>query len=346
MAEPLRTAVVALGGNAIIRAGQSGTAAEQQANLDAMAPIVRDLVGAGWRVVLVHGNGPQVGNLAVQQDAGADQVPGLPLFLLDAMTAGQLGSQLTLALHAVDPRLPAAVAVITHVEVDAADPAFEHPTKPVGPFLTEAEAHRRAAERGWTVGEDAGRGYRRLVASPAPRRIVELDAVRTLVGCGLTVIAAGGGGVPVVADGRGYRGVEAVIDKDLAAQLLADAVDAQALVLITDVPQVELDHGTDRARPVAQMTVAQARAHTADQQFPAGSMGPKVAAAVGFAERGGDRIAVITNAERAAESLSGTPGPGAGTRIVAAARPTAAQPTAAQSTAAQSTGVQATGAIA
>lgn len=318
-----RTAVVALGGNAIIRAGQAGTGAEQQANLRGMALAVRNLIADGWRVVLVHGNGPQVGNLAIQQDAAVHRVPRLPMFLLDAMTQGQLGSLLILALRAVDPTLPGTVALITHVVVDEADPAFGRPTKPVGPFLSEVDARRQAAVHGWTVGEDAGRGYRRLVASPEPVEIVELEAVRALVDRGLIVIAAGGGGVPVVADGAGYRGVEAVIDKDLAAQRLANALGAQALVLITDVAMVQLDYGTERARAIPEMTAAQARAHAADDQFAAGSMGPKVAAAVGFVERGG-RLAVITTAERVAASLGPAAGTEAGTRIVAAAQPAGA----------------------
>ena len=313
---PAPIAVVALGGNAIIRAGQAGTHTEQLENLRGMAAAVHSLIDEGWRVVLVHGNGPQVGNLAIQQDAGMPRVPRLPLYLLDAMTQGQLGSLLMMAMHALDPTLPSAVAVVTHVEVDEADPAFDKPTKPVGPFLTEAEAHRLSEEHGWTIGEDAGRGFRRLVASPLPMRIVELDAVRGLIAQGLIVIAAGGGGVPVVADRDGYHGVEAVIDKDLAAQRLANALDAKALVLVTDVAYVQLDFGTARARAIGEMTVTQARAHTAEHQFPAGSMGPKVAAAIDFVEHGG-RFAVITNADRVANSLMPTPGRGAGTRIVA-----------------------------
>jgi carbamate kinase len=323
MPAPARTAVVALGGNAIIRAGQAGTDGEQQENLRAMATAVRELVAGGWRVVLVHGNGPQVGNLAIQQDAAASLVPRLPLYLLDAMTEGQLGSQLTLALHGAGDGLPEAVALITHVVVNEDDPAFGRPTKPVGPFMTETEARAKAAERGWTVGPDAGRGYRRLVASPRPVRIVELAAVRALVDRGMIVIAAGGGGVPVVTDGPGYRGVEAVVDKDLAAQRLADALGADALVLVADVPRVQLDYGTDQAREVAEMTVAQARAYTAEHQFAAGSMGPKVEAAIEFAQHAG-RVAVITDAPRVAATLGAAPGPGAGTRIVAAAQPTGA----------------------
>ena len=314
-----RIAVVALGGNAITRSGQAGTHAEQRANARGMAVAVRGLREAGWTVVLVHGNGPQVGNLVIQQEEAAHRVPELPLYWLGAMSEGHLGCLLTLALHEVGGAGPAGVVtVITHVVVDADDPAFAAPTKPIGPFLSEQEARRQAADRGWTVGEDAGRGYRRLVASPQPREIVELDAVRALVAAGAVVIAAGGGGVPVVADGAGYRGVDAVIDKDLAAARLASALGAEALVLVTDIEQVQVDYGTPRARPVAEMTVDEAQAHADDGQFPEGSMGPKVRAAIGFLRAGG-RTAVITNAERAASSLDRTADPArAGTRIVAA----------------------------
>jgi carbamate kinase len=265
----------------------------------------------------VHGNGPQVGNLAVQQQHGSRAVPELPLFVLDAMTEGQLGSLLVLALRQAGGGSPGVVSVVTHVVVDRGDPAFTHPAKPIGPFLTERDARRQAAAHGWAVGEDAGRGYRRLVASPLPLEIVELDEVRTLVEHGVTVVAAGGGGVPVVRDGPGYQGVDAVIDKDLAAQRLASELGAEALVLITDVPHVMCDYGTARARPLGEMSIDQAQAYADDQQFPEGSMGPKVRAAIQFI-RGGGRLAVITNTELAAGSLRPGPGPGAGTRIVPA----------------------------
>lgn len=311
-----RTAVVALGGNAITRSGQSGTFDEQLANVQEMATTVCALRSAGWRVVLVHGNGPQVGNLAIQQDEGAHRVPRMPMFVLDAMTEGQLGSVLALALHeAGGGRLSGVVSVITHVVVDEADPAFRRPTKPVGPFMGEGEARRRSAELGWTVAEDSGRGYRRLVPSPQPRVIVELDAIAALVDRGLVVIAAGGGGVPVVIDGAGYRGVDAVIDKDIAAQRLATALGAEALVLVTAVPRVVLDYGTDRARPIDVMGVDEAQAHADAGQFPEGSMGPKVRAAIQFLREGG-RTAVITNAELAVPTL--TAAGAAGTRIVTA----------------------------
>lgn len=310
---------MALGGNAITRSGQSGTFDEQRANVRAMAATVCGMRAAGWRVVLVHGNGPQVGNLAIQQDEAVHRVPRMPMFVLDAMTEGQLGSVLTLALHeAGGGRLSGVVSVITHVVVDEADPAFSRPTKPVGPFMDEAEARLRSSELGWTVVEDSGRGYRRLVPSPQPGAIVELDAITALVDRGLVVIAAGGGGVPVVADGAAYRGVDAVIDKDIAAQRLATALRAEALVLVTDVPRVMLDYGTERARPIDVMGVDDAQAYADAGQFPAGSMGPKVQAAIRFL-RGGGGTAVITNTELAVPTLTGAAA--AGTRIVTAGHP-------------------------
>lgn len=312
-----RVAVVALGGNAITRSGQVGTYAEQEANAAAMVEVVCQLRAAGWTVVVVHGNGPQVGNLAVQQEEGANRVPEQPLFVLGAMTEGQLGSLVELALRKAGGQwLPEVVSVITHVLVDAADPAFGRPTKPIGPFLPEAEARQQAATRGWAVGEDSGRGFRRLVASPRPLRILELPALRALVERGTVVIAAGGGGVPVVEESvGGYRGVEAVIDKDLAAQRLATELGAEALVLVTDIPHVLLDYGTPRARPVVEMTADEAEAYADEGQFPEGSMGPKIRASIAFLRAGG-RTAVISNAERAAASLE-PDAPGSGTRIVA-----------------------------
>ena len=313
-----RTAVVALGGNAITRPGQAGTHAEQAANASAMAATVCALWDAGWGVIVVHGNGPQVGCLSIQQDAARQTVPVQPLFCLGAMTEGQLGSLLTLALHdACGGRLPAVVSVVTHVVVAADDPAFAHPTKPIGPFFDEQQARQLAAERNWTVGPDAERGYRRMVASPRPLRFLEHEAITGLVERGALVVAAGGGGVPVIEDGHAYRGVDAVVDKDLAAQQLATQLGAEALVLVTDVAQVMLDYATPHARPVTVMTADEAQHHLDDDQFPEGSMGPKVRAAVAFIQAGG-RTAVISNSERAARSLDpAVEGSALGTRIVA-----------------------------
>jgi carbamate kinase len=313
-----RTAVVALGGNAITRADQAGTHTEQVANALAMARAVCALYNAGWGVVVVHGNGPQIGCLSIQQDAAREMVPVQPLFCLGAMTEGQLGSLLTLALHdAGGGRLPAVVSVVTHVLVAADDPAFAHLTKPIGPFFDEDQARRLAAQRGWTVALDSERGYRRMVASPRPLQFLELETITELVEHGALVVAAGGGGIPVVQDGHAYRGVDAVVDKDLAAQELATQLGAEALVMITDVAQVMLDYGTPHARPVTAMTTDEAQHHLEDGQFPDGSMGPKVRAAIAFIRAGG-RSAVITNSEHAVRSLdSAADSAAVGTRIVA-----------------------------
>ena len=293
--------MVALGGNALTRAGEAGTAEQIEANAEPMAAGIARLVEAGWRTVVVHGNGPQVGNLALQQDAGADVVPPQPLHSLGAMSQGQLGSVL---VRAIDARLGAgrAVTVISHVVVDPDDPAFQRPTKPVGPFFSADRAAALARERGWTMVEDAGRGYRRVVPSPRPLQLLETAAVQRLLEAGLVVLTAGGGGIAVrrTPDGR-ILGVDAVIDKDAAAALVAAALSADALLLVTEVDAVSLDYGTPRQRPVRTMTVDEAAAHLDSGQFPPGSMGPKVQAAIDFVRRGGG-TAAITNAAHLVEA--------------------------------------------
>ena len=290
-----RIVVLALGGNALTHHGQAGTHEQLAANAEAMARSVSSLMLAGWEVVLVHGNGPQVGNLAIQQEEGSDVVPEQPLFSLGAMTQGQLGSLFALALRKVlGPRAPEIVPLVTHSEVDPADPAFADPSKPIGPFLTADEAQAFAAERGWAVKEDAGRGWRRVVPSPEPVRILEAGAIRTLLDAGLVVIAAGG-----------HRGIDAVIDKDYAAQRLATSLGAEALVLVTSVEAVLLDYGTPQQRAMLEISVDDAEAHLADGQFPEGSMGPKVRAGVRFLRQGGE-VAVITTPALVYASLEGT----------------------------------------
>lgn len=306
---PSDTVVVAIGGNALLAAGEPGTYEEQAANAAVLAEAFRDMLRGGFRLVITHGNGPQVGNLAIQQEEAAHLVPAQPLFVLGAMTQGQIGSMLATAL-AGDGSPPVA-SILTHVVVDARDPAFTTPTKPIGPFFAHDEAARLARERGWQVAEDAGRGWRRVVASPEPQSILEAAAVRSLVDAGYLTIASGGGGIPVLRDGPAIRGVDAVIDKDLSAFLLAKSVEADFLVMLTGVPRVSLGYGTPAARELDSMTVDEAQAYQAAGEFPAGSMGPKVAAAVRFVRSGG-RGAVITSLEFAREALSGR----AGTRIV------------------------------
>jgi carbamate kinase len=309
-----QTVVLALGGNALSRAGQSGTHEEQDANAAAMAAAICGLLDARRGVVIVHGNGPQVGALALQQEEGAALVPQQPLFVLGAMTQGQLGSLLGLALrNGCGERASKVVSLVTHVLVDPDDPGFAHPTKPIGPFFPRERARALAAGRGWVVGEDAGRGWRRMVASPEPLAIIEADAIRSLAAAGFLVVAGGGGGVPVTLVDGGLHGVDAVIDKDLAAALLAAATGADALVLVTGVDHVALDFGTDRERPVDAMTAEEAERHLLAGQFAPGSMGPKIAAAVRFLRAGG-KLAVITSPPHLAAALDGRHG----TRIVPA----------------------------
>jgi carbamate kinase len=228
------------------------------------------------------------------------------LDVLVAMTQGQVGYLLQTAMTAVDPRVPV-VAVLTRVRVAADDPAFENPTKPIGPFLTEAEARRESAERGWRVGPDAGRGWREIVPSPCPVEIVELEQLRALIGSGSMVSAGGGGGVPVVAAGGRLDGVEAVIDKDRCSAELALAVEADALVLLTAVPRVSIDFGTRWERQVDRMTAGEAARLLASGEFPPGSMGPKIESARRFVE-GSGRAAVITSADCLREAVRGDDG--------------------------------------
>lgn len=330
-----KTAVVALGGNALTLPGQAGTCDEMLASAAAMAASINAVIEAGWRVVIVHGNGPQVGNLALQQES-TTLVPAQPLAALSAMTQGQLGSLIALSIDLF--RGPgSAVSLITHITVDPADPAFLAPTKPIGPFFDRAQAERLAAERGWVVQPDSGHGYRRVVASPEPTGIVEIEAIRALVDAGLLVIAAGGGGIPVAGwdaalppgdDGtlrprrdaarpadRQRRSLyaDAVIDKDRAARLLATLIGAQALVLVTAVDRVMLDYGTPQQTSLATISADEAARYLAAGQFPPGSMGPKIGSALRFLADGGE-LAVITSAGLLAETLAG-PGAGGGTRI-------------------------------
>jgi carbamate kinase len=305
-----KIAVVALGGNALTRAGQSGTYDEMTANAAAMAMAVNDVLEAGWRAVIVHGNGPQVGNLALQQEA-TSMVPAQPLAMLGAMTQGLLGSLIARAIDLL--RGPGtAAALITHVTVDPADAAFDSPSKPIGPFFEPAEARRLAALGGWVVQPDSGRGYRRVVASPRPASVIEIEALRALVDAGHLVIAAGGGGIPVVATDT-CGNVDAVIDKDRAACLIAQQLGAQALLLVTAVDQVMLDYGTPAQCGLGTITADLAAKYLADGQFPPGSMGPKIEAALSFLATGGE-LAVITSPALLAATLTGSGTP-AGTRI-------------------------------
>lgn len=304
--------ILAIGGNALAPAGL-GEFADQEERARSVAETAVAIVQGGDRLLIVHGNGPQVGALAMAQEAVSREVPPQPLFALGAMTQGQLGYLIS---QAVGDALVAAgsertvAAVVTQVVVDRDDPAFADPTKPIGPFFSEGRAKRLADARGWSVTEDSGRGWRRVVPSPLPQEVVEADEIRRLLDGGEVVVACGGGGVPVAREGTELVGVDAVIDKDFAASLVGRLVGATSLLLVTGVDKVLLDFGTPDERAVDSMTVAEARAHLADGQFPPGSMGPKIEAAAQFVEQAGG-TAIVTSLERVADALHGR----AGTRI-------------------------------
>ncbi len=313
-----KTVVVALGGNAILRPSQEGRIDEQLANVKDTMQQVADLIALGYRVIITHGNGPQVGAILLQNDAGRNQVPAMPLDVCGAMSQGMLGyviqGRLEAALRARGIDLPVAT-VITQTRVDPKDPAFDDPTKPIGPFYSEEEAQSRMAGGKETWIDDAGRGWRRVVASPDPEQIVESEAIRSLIDSGTVVICVGGGGIPVVEDGDdgddGYRGVEAVIDKDLASERLAVELQADILLILTDVPCVMLDYGTDMPRPLRKLPPAEARQYLDDGQFGVGSMAPKVEACIRFVEAGGEE-AIITSLTCPVAGIRGD----IGTRIV------------------------------
>ena len=297
--------VVALGGNAVIRAGERGTAAEQRANLREACAAMRPLLN-GRALVVTHGNGPQVGNELVRQERAADEVPPLPLYLAVAPTQAESGALIESELAPVAERSVA--CLLTHVRVDEDDRAFEEPTKPVGPFYDEARARTLERERGWDVRADSGRGWRRVVPSPRPVEIVELDAVRALLGAGAIAVACGGGGIPVVRRGAHLAGVDAVVDKDRASALLATALGADRLVILTDVSAVRRDFGTPAESEVRELGDGDVEPLLGE--LPEGSMRPKVEAAWEFVrETGGE--ALITSPASLADAIAGR----AGTRI-------------------------------
>ena len=296
------TSIVALGGNALMRPGERGTAAEQRANLREACEALRPLLGED-ELVITHGNGPQVGNELLRHERGAAEVPPLPLYLAVAQTQAEIGALIESELAAVAGR-PVA-CLLTHVVVDEHDPAFAEPTKPVGPFYEEARAHELEREREWRIVHDSGRGWRRVVPSPLPLEVVEIDSIRSLLRGGAIAIACGGGGIPVARrDGR-LAGLDAVIDKDRASSLLARELDADRLVILTEVSAVYRDFGTDAQQELRELGADEAAALI--PELAAGSMRPKVESAVEFARATG-HDALITSPAALAEALDGSAG--------------------------------------
>jgi len=308
--------VVALGGNALSPAGGTGSAEEMRTALAGAAAALAELVAAGAALVLTHGNGPQIGRLLLQQEVAALEVPPMPMDVCGAATQGQIGYLLAQALGTALRRRglhQQVLPLVTQVVVDPTDPAFAHPTKPVGPTYDTSVARALAAASGHTFGEVRTGRWRRLVASPLPVGFVEADPIRLLAGSGHVLVAGGGGGVPVVLDAAGgHHGVEAVVDKDRTAAALALLVGAEVLAILTEASQVELGWGTPAARPLAKVSVTEARGLLAAGEFPAGSMGPKMEACCDFVSAGGARAA-IGALEQAADVVLGV----AGTAVVA-----------------------------
>jgi len=307
--------VVALGGNAILQRNQAGTIEEQLENVSKTCVQLAAIVAAGHEIVVTHGNGPQVGNLLLQNEEAfrSAGIPPMPLDVCGAESQGMIGYMLQRTLKnefRARGLSREVVCLVTQVLVTRDDPAFQNPTKPVGPFYTEARAARVSSQRGYVMKEDAGRGWRRVVPSPDPQAILEAGCIGRLVESGCVVIASGGGGIPVALDGGVLAGVEAVIDKDLAAQRLATDLGATILLILTDVERVALDFGRPAQRFLDRATAAEMRRYLLDKQFKPGSMQPKVEACVRFIAAGGQE-AIVTSLDKAFDSLSR-----AGTHIV------------------------------
>ncbi|XMT16965.1 carbamate kinase [Candidatus Saccharibacteria bacterium oral taxon 488] len=311
-----RTIVVALGGNALQRQGEASSQAQQRVADETIAQLL-PLIQAGHRVAIVHGNGPQVGNIVLHEEAiNTEAVPSLPLEDSGAMSQGLIGFWLQQAIHdalatrGVHDKY--AASIVTQTVVDQADPAFQNPTKPIGPFYSEEEAKKVQAERGYTVREDSGRGWRRVVPSPKPQEIVEAPVIKALVDAGVLVVSTGGGGIPVLRDASGQlSGVAAVIDKDFGAAKLADTLGADTLLILTSVDAAKVNFGQPTEQALGEVSVEELQQHIDAGQFAAGSMLPKTQAALSFVAGASGRTAIITSLEKTADAINGA----AGTRI-------------------------------
>jgi carbamate kinase len=311
----VKLAVVAFGGNALLRAEDHGTQEEQIARAKQAARWLAEIVRHGYKLIVVHGNGPQVGNILVQAEEASTKIPPQSLDVCVAQTEGSIGFMLQQAIRnrlesiGLGASTSGEVAtILTEVEVDPADPAFKRPTKPIGPFFTRYRAEALERDLGWTMKEDSGRGWRHVVPSPRPLRILNVNTVSRMLEAAAVVIAAGGGGIPVVKgrDGQ-WRGIEAVIDKDYASAKLAADLNADLFLILTGVPKVALDFGKPTQRYVDRLTVAEAEKHMADGQFPPGSMGPKIESALEFVKATNKQV-LITDVEVLREALQGKDG--------------------------------------
>ncbi len=311
-----KIALIAFGGNAILPENQKGLQSQQLKNAQKAARLMIHVVKKGYDLIIVHGNGPQVGNLLIQMEETINKIPPFSLEICDAMTEGSMGFMLEkniineLRKNSIDKEV---ATLITQVVVDRKDPAFESPSKPIGPFYTQYRASMLKRQKNWKMIEDAGRGYRKVVPSPKPIDVVAKRVIHDLVYGGKIVIAAGGGGIPVIINGNGlFQGVEAVIDKDHTASLIAKEVKADLFIILTNVPRVYLNYDQPDREPIGKMTVEEAQKYLKEGQFPSGSMGPKIEAAIEYIQSGGEEV-LITSASHLKASLVNR----SGTKIIA-----------------------------
>ena len=308
----MKKLVIALGGNALQEAGKPATAQAQLEVVEKTSEYIADIVERGYEVIVAHGNGPQVGRIVIQNEVASASTPAMPFDVCGAMSQGMIGYHIQQGLSKVLRHRGInknVVTVVTQVVVDKDDPKFKAPSKPIGPFYTEEEAKAIAAEKGYTMKEDAGRGWRRVVASPLPVEIVELDAVKTLNDAGFVVVTVGGGGIPVVRNEAGdLEGVAAVIDKDLASEKLARDMDADALVILTAVEKVSINFKKPDQKDLDRMSAVEAKQYIKEGHFAPGSMLPKIEAALNFVESKPGRIAIITSLDKAVDAIEGRAG--------------------------------------
>ncbi len=305
-----KVAVIAIGGNSLIKDKAHQTVADQYQAAKETCINIADLMEEGWNVIVTHGNGPQVGFILLRSELSKGVLHEVPLDACGADSQGAIGYHIQQNLQNELTRrgVPKPVAtIVTQVVVDKDDPSFVKPTKPIGPFYSEEEARTAEAEKGWAVSEDAGRGWRRVVASPLPERIVELEAIRTLVNAGVSVIAVGGGGIPVIEDDGQLTGVAAVIDKDRASALLANKLEATHFIISTAVEKVAINFGKPDQQDIDEMTVAQAKDYMTQGHFAPGSMKPKIQSAIDFIEGGGQRV-IITIPSKLLDAVHGKTG--------------------------------------
>lgn len=303
--------MVALGGNAILKHTEEGTAIDQLRNVRATSKVLVELVHEGYQLAITHGNGPQVGDILLKNDLAKSSLPPMPLDICSSESQGMIGYMLQQSMYSELhlAGLDSSIAtIVTQTVVDSEDPAFKHPTKPIGPFYTALEASKLRNEKGWTIINDSGRGYRRVVPSPQQIRFLEETAIKTLFEKGVMIIASGGGGIPVIIEEDGsISGVEGVIDKDRASVLLANTLSADILLILTDVKNAYVDYNRPSQAPLYDISIEEAKKLVEDGQFAEGSMAPKIESAIRFVEEGGKR-AIITSIDNALQALKGQGG--------------------------------------